>query len=89
LLILDEGHAAPDMLSDYLSTRVYETEIRKYAEVGGLGDDIAVWKRLAVKIKPEIEDEVRTLGMELAHLGRKGDKDKTKRALESLHTAEK
>lgn len=79
LLILDEAHEAPQILSDYLACRVYEGELRKWIgdDVKRMSDDIQEWKT-ALKNEQVVENlraEIRTMGMELAHLGKRATKE--------------
>lgn len=87
LLILDEGHAAPDLLSEYLACRVYEGEVKRWVDPRELDDRISTWKKFINDhdVLGELEAEIRTLGMELVHLGRKA----TKKQVEDLHVLER
>src|SRR5262249_19535592 len=44
LLVLDEGHSAPEVLSDYLSVKVYESEINRWVKGNETGDGLKEWK---------------------------------------------
>lgn len=85
MLILDEGHAAPDLLSDYLSCRVYENEIKRWVDPREMGDKISDWRAFAREHTEDLKAEIRTTGMELAHLGRKAEK----KHIDALHGLEK
>lgn len=74
LLILDEGHAAPQILSDYISCRIYEKDIQRFSGYplgGSAGEDMAAWSAWAKLTIPELDAEIRTTGMELVHLGKR------------------
>lgn len=71
LLILDEGHSAVDKLSDYLGFKLSEGDIKNYADPRTLGDNLKDWKQLAKDALEDLTAEIRTTGMELAHLGQR------------------
>lgn len=85
LLVLDEGHEAPNLLADYLACRVYEGEVKRWVDPRELTEDIGAWKRFAVEHVKDLDAEIRTTGMELVHLGRKA----TKQQVDVLHGLEK
>lgn len=85
LLILDEGDESADKLSEYLACRIYENEIKRWIDPRELGDKIETWKAFVKAHAGELDAEIRTAGMELAHLGRKA----TAQQVAVLHGLEK
>jgi Rad3-related DNA helicase len=85
LLILDEGDAAHETVSEFLACRVYENEIKRWVDPREMGDEIATWQKFVKEHEADLEAEIRTTGMELAHLGRKA----TRQQVEVLHGLEK
>lgn len=75
LLILDEAGRAADILSSYLSTRVYEKEIERYTDAEKFGDDIEEWKALASTALPELKKELLTTTQEIMLLGSRAKRE--------------
>src|SRR5262245_34505528 len=77
MLVLDEGHQAPDVLSDYLSVRVYESELKRW-DAKELGDDIKEWRDwiLVNSVLNELDDEIDPMERIVKKLGRKNDIEK-------------
>lgn len=85
LLILDEGDVAEEKVSEYLACKVYENEIKRWIDPRELGDKIETWKKFVKAHVGDLDAEIRTTGMELAHLGRKA----TAQQVSVLHGLEK
>lgn len=85
MLILDEGDVAEQVLSNFLSTNVYEDEIKRWCDPRTIGEDVNVWREFAKEHLVEVEEEIRTSGMELAHLADKV----SKKDIENHHRLEK
>lgn len=81
LLILDEGDLAAEKVSEYLSCRVYENEIKRWVDPKKLGDRIETWKAFVKSHAGELDKEIQDAGIELAALGRRA----TKQQVEVLH----
>ncbi|PWT88243.1 MAG: hypothetical protein C5B54_10925 [Acidobacteria bacterium] len=68
LLVLDEAHEAPGLLSDYLGVRVYEKEIKRWKGVKELGEEWKEWQEfikdndLLLKLGGEIEEIKKVFG---------------------------
>jgi len=84
MLILDEGHQAPDVLSDYLSVRVYESELKRWHGYKDLGEEIKNWREWIEESHAalELEDEINEIEHIVKKLARKHD-------LEKLYTLKK
>src|SRR5215471_13301108 len=86
MLILDEGHSADVVLSDYLSVRMYESEIKEYVDAKELDEEILHWQDMWLSVAvSELEEEIeslkKTVKRNLTHpvpLKRLHDKEKTK-----------
>lgn len=58
LLILDEGDSAREWLEQYLSVRVYESEIKRWVDPKEVHDEPEVWKGLAEVAAGEVKEEL-------------------------------
>ena len=88
LLILDEGHLAPDLLADYLSVKFYEGDIKAWCDPKLMGDGIEQWQNLIknVGVVEALKEEMKSAALGLAVLGRKAKREDVGklRKLESL-----
>lgn len=87
LLILDEGDEAADKVADYLSVRISEGDVKRWTDPKQLGDSVPDWQQFIreCKVVEDLEAEIRTTGMELAHLGRSA----TRQQVKTLHDLER
>lgn len=80
LLILDEGHDAPDALADYLHCTLYEKELEKFGGEHPRSDDIHDWQQWmkANMVLIQLEVEIKTTQQELIQLGHKATPQQVK-----------
>lgn len=73
LLILDEAHDSVEALSNYLHVTLYEKELLKFDHLGPrpTSENIREWGEWVELASLELEQEIRTTGMELVHLGKR------------------
>jgi len=57
LLIMDEGHTAVDAVSDYLGFKLYEDDIKNYADPKLMTDSYADWHELANEAMQDLDAE--------------------------------
>jgi ATP-dependent DNA helicase DinG len=57
-LILDEGHVADVWLEGYLSTKIYEKEIKRWCDGKLIGDNIDQWKDISSMAMGDLEAEI-------------------------------
>jgi Rad3-related DNA helicase len=89
LLVCDEGHFTPNILSDFIGFTMTEREVEKFSDP--LGEDMDKWSALGKLMSDEVDAELRTTRMELEL--HEGDQSKCSRLLRDIvklqHTADK
>ena len=71
MLVLDEGHSAHSWLESYLSARVYDGELKRWADPKTVGEDVKEWVGIAHQACLDLKQDVESLQVKLVAMGKR------------------